>query len=127
MLLHTSWFWQKAEWDERTSEPAAQIWSLGGSEAERTRASPIDLSLHAFGGQAGGTTFTGVWIEYPQHLDCIINISRKPNRLHFLCECQLNLVGGTDGSACMQTDRINTGFALGNERIPLLQFLAPVG
>ncbi len=27
----------------------------------------------------------------------------------------------------MQTDRMGAGFALGNERIPLLQFSAPVG
>jgi hypothetical protein len=32
-----------------------------------------------------------------------------------------------DGSACVLTDRMGAGFALGNERIPLLQFSAPVG
>jgi hypothetical protein len=37
------------------------------------------------------------------------------------------LVGGTDGNACVWTDRIGAGFALGNERITLLQFSAPVG
>ncbi len=37
------------------------------------------------------------------------------------------LVGGTDGLACMRTDRMGAGFALGTEKIPLLQYSAPVG
>ncbi len=37
------------------------------------------------------------------------------------------LVGGTDGSAGVQTERMGVGFTLGNEIIPLLQFSAPVG
>jgi hypothetical protein len=31
------------------------------------------------------------------------------------------------GSACVLIDRIGAGFALGFEKIPLLQFFAPVG
>ncbi len=80
--------------------------------------------MHWVIGQAGGTSFTGVWVEYHQHSDCIVNTSRTRDARQYTVP---GLVGGTDGKACVQTDRMGAGFALGNERIPLLQFLAPVG
>ena len=122
-LLHTSGFWQKAEWDEQTSEHAAQIWLLGGSAAERTSAPPIYLSLHALGD----------WTS--RRYDFHWCLGRVPPALGLYRQYQQDarqytfagLVGGTDGSACVRTDRMGAGFALGIERIPLLQFSAPVG
>ena len=29
-LLHKPGFWQTAEWDEKTTEHAAQVWMVGG-------------------------------------------------------------------------------------------------
>jgi hypothetical protein len=76
-LLHTCGFWQKAEWDEQTSEHAAQIWMLG---AALSNVLGHHLSISACKLRmirpAGGTAVTSVWIKYSKHSDCLVNISR---------------------------------------------------
>jgi hypothetical protein len=90
---------------------------------QNVQAHQLDLSLHALG------NCTSRRYDFHWCLD------RIPPALGFYCQYQQDarqyifpgLVGGTDGSACVQTDRMGAGFSLGTERIPLLQFSAPVG
>ena len=125
MLLHIPGFWQNAEWDCRASEHAAQIWLFGDSEPESIHASRIDLSLEALGD----------WSNRRYDFHWCHDSDRVPPTLCLYRQFQQDalqytfpgLVGGTDGSACMRTDRMGAGFALGTERKPLLQFSAPVG
>jgi ribonuclease HI len=122
-LLHNAGFWQNAEWDSRTSEHAAQLWLLEESVPGCIKAPKIGLSLEALGDWSG-RRYDFHWCN-----------DRVPPALRLYRQFQQDalqytftgLVGGTDGSACMRTDRMGAGFALGTERIPLLQFSAPVG
>ena len=125
-LLHKLGFWQTAEWDEETTEHAAQVWMVGGHvDADQGSAQHAgsDLSLAALGDWTG--------LRYDFHW-CI---DRVPKALRLYREHQQDarqytfqgLVGGTDGGANIRTDRIGAGFALGRQKEPLMTYYASVG
>ena len=123
-LLHKRGFWQTAEWDEETTEHAAQVWIVGGHvDVDQGRAQLADLSLAALGDWTGR--------RYDFHW-CI---DRVPRALKLYREHQQDarqytfqgLIGGTDGSANIRTDRMGAGFALGRQKEPLMTYYASVG